>query len=250
LTYENICVILFSVMKKRRALPPTKTLRFRLARRPQADVWFGETQALFNQVASFYFDVIEAHPGVLECSDQEALTTLERFTHRTKANADPVMPLAEAIPGDIPAMFRRSAIHAALGSARSFRSNLERWRSQKARAEEKAKAKGKRSTFHMRPPIPPRQWNKSTVFYDGMWKAFDGQTVLLKVWTGRSWASVKFQVFGRAIPEGWKLGSPQLVHRSRHWHLHVPIMHSQFQFPVKGETTAWRSARSKGPTAR
>ena len=223
-------------MKKRRAQPPTKTFRFRLSYRPQANVWLGETQTLFNRVAAFYFDVMEAHPGVLELSDdQESLTALERLTHATTKNPNPIMPLAEGVSGNIPAMFRRAAIHAALGSARSFRSNLERWHTQKAETEEKARAKGKPCRFHTRPPVPPRQWNKSTVLYDGMWKAFDGHTVLLKVWTGASWAWVKFQVSGRAIPEGWEMGSPQIVRRGRGWYLHVPTLRQSFQFPTKVE---------------
>jgi putative transposase len=226
---------LSNTMKKRRAQLPTKTFRFRLGDRPQADIWFGETQTLFNRVAAFYFDVIEAHPGVLELSDQEALTALERLTHTTRDNPAPVMPLAEAVPGDIPAMFRRAAIHAALGSARSFHANLERWRKQKAKAEAKARTKGKPCRFHARPPVPPRQWNKSTVLYDGMWKAFDGHTVLLKVWTGSSWAWVKFQVSGRAIPAGWKMDSPQIVRRGGRWYLHIPITREPFKFPAKTE---------------
>ena len=56
-------------MKKHRPQPPLKTFRFRLGSRPPADVWFGQTQALFNRVAAFYFEVMEAHPGVLELSD-------------------------------------------------------------------------------------------------------------------------------------------------------------------------------------
>jgi transposase len=207
-----------------------------LGARPQADVWFGQTQALFNRVAAFYFAVIEAHPGILELADDpEALTALERLTHNTTKNPDPIMPLAEGVPGDIPAMFRRAAIHAALGSARSFHSNLERWRRQKTKAEEKARAKGKPSRFHVRPPVPPRQWNKSTVLYDGMWKEFDGYTVLLKVWTGTSWAWVKFQVSGRPVPADWKLGSPQLVRRGGCWHLYIPITRTKFKFPAKVE---------------
>jgi hypothetical protein len=178
---------------------PTKTYRFRLGDHPQADQWFAETQALFNCVAAFYFDVIEAHLSVLKLSNHDALTALERLTHATLQHPDPIMPLVAAIPEDLPAMFRRAAIHAALGAARSFHSNLEHWRTQKAKAEEKAMAKGEPCRFHARPSVPPRQWNKSTVLYDGMWDEFDGHTVLLKVWTGTSWAWVKFQVSGRPI---------------------------------------------------
>lgn len=223
-------------MKKRRAQPPTKTFRFRLGDRPQAEIWFGKTQALFNRVAAFYFNVIEAYPGMLKLADdKEALTALERLTHTTRENPAPVMPLAEAVAGDIPAMFRRAAIHAALGSARSFHSNLECWRRQKEKAEVKAKTRGNPCRFHARPPVPPRQWNKSTVLYDGMWDKFDGHTVSLKVWTASSWAWVKFQVSGRVIPEGWKMGSPQIVRRGGRWYLHIPTTRKPFKFPAKVE---------------
>jgi len=124
------------------------------------------------------------------------LTALECLTHTTTKNPDPIMPLAAGVPGDLPALFRRAALQAALGSARSFHSNRARWRQQKERAEAQARAKGKRSLFHVRPPVLPRQWSKGIVVYDGMWKEFDGHTVLLKVWTGSSWARVKFHVSG------------------------------------------------------
>jgi hypothetical protein len=71
------------------------------------------------------------------------------------------MPLSE-IGEDIPAMFRRAAINAALGSARSFYGNLARWRKHK----EKAESRGKQ--FTERPPVPPRTWNKSATLYAGM----------------------------------------------------------------------------------
>src|SRR6266851_1976802 len=80
--------------------------------------WFAANQVLFNQVAAFYFEVIQAHERVLDLSNKEALRALEKLTHTTKKNPTPAMPL-EDIGEDIPALFRRAAIHAALGSARS-----------------------------------------------------------------------------------------------------------------------------------
>ena len=115
----------------------TKTIKQVLVYKPQHAAWFEGTQALFNQVVAFYFEVIQAHPG---------------------------MPLSVAIPADIPAMFRRAAIHAALGSEHSFYSHLEKWRKQKG----KAVARGKK--FTIRPPMPPRQWNCSVTLYAGQWK--------------------------------------------------------------------------------
>src|SRR5215469_7961219 len=119
----------------------TTTIKQSMQYQPQHVAWFHATQALFNQVAAFYFSVIQAHEKVLELGSQEALTALEKLTHSTKRNPQPVMPLSD-IGADIPAMFRRAAIHAALGSAHSFYAHLKRWRSRK----EQAQAKGRKFT--------------------------------------------------------------------------------------------------------
>lgn len=138
----------------------TTTLRQTLNHKPLHSAWFAANQILFNRVASFYFSVIQAHERVLELGNQEALTALEQLTHTTKKNPNPVIPLSE-VAEDIPAMFRRAAIHAALGSARSFYAHLKSWRARK----EKVLAKGKK--FTERPPVPPRSWLKSATLYAG-----------------------------------------------------------------------------------
>ena len=50
------------------------TIRQVLRYQPHQAAWFAATQALFNQVAAFYFEVIQVHEGVLALSNQEALT--------------------------------------------------------------------------------------------------------------------------------------------------------------------------------
>jgi putative transposase len=142
----------------------TTTIRQRLQYQPQHAAWFARTQDLFNRVAAFYFEVIQAHQGVLTLPNKEALSALEILTHATQDHPTPVMPLS-AIAENVPAMFRRAAINAALGSARSFSAHLAKWRSKK----EKAQAKGKK--FTERPPVPPRSWRKPTTLYAGQWKA-------------------------------------------------------------------------------
>ena len=109
------------------------TIRQVLTHRPEHSAWFAATQALFNRVAAFYFEVIQAHEGLLDLSNKEALTALEKLTHTTEKNPHPVMPLSQ-IAEDLPAMFRRAAIHAALGSARSFFAHLKKWQSKKEKA--------------------------------------------------------------------------------------------------------------------
>ena len=204
-----------------------KTVRQRLEYRPGISDWFADTQALFNQVARFYFQVIQAHPELLALPNEAALTALEKLTHATKAHPDPPLPLRQ-VADNVPVYFRRAAINTALGTAHSFHSNLEHWR----RRKEKALAKGKR--FQERPPVPPRVWAGSATFYAGMWKEWQSGRIMLKLWDGRTWRWVRFRTSGREIPEGWQAKSPQVVHRGRSWWLHVPV-EKHFPQPAKLE---------------
>jgi hypothetical protein len=189
----------------------TTTIKQVLNHRSEQSAWFAATQALFNRVAAFYFEVIGAHDGLLDLSTKEALTALEKLTHATKKNPHPVMPLCE-IAQDVPALFRRAAIHAALGSARSFYAHLAKWKTKK----EKAQAKGKK--FTERPPVPPRTWNKSTTLYAGMWKERKPGSLLLKVWTGTCWSWLKCRLTGRELPEGYDLRTPPRKSLPLLWH--------------------------------
>ena len=193
--------------------------------------WFAATQVLFNQLAAFYFDVIQAHEHVLDLGNRDALTALEKLTHTTRKNPTPVMPLrAHAL--DVPAMFRRAAIQAALGSARSFSLHLSKWRKRK----EKAVAKGKQ--FSERPPVSPRSWNKSVILYVGQWKDRTSSSIMLKVWTGRCWSWIKVRITGRELPLDAEMGSPSLIRRGNQWWLHTPIeKHFSSPSPIEQQVT-------------
>jgi transposase len=199
--------------------------------------WFAANQVLFNQIAAFYFEVIQAHENVLDLSNKDALTALEMLTHTTKKNPTPAMSL-EDLREDIPAMFRRAAIHAALGSARSFSSHLSRWKKRK----EKAQARGKK--FTERPPVPPRTWNKSAIFYAGQWKERTSSSIVLKVWTGRCWSWIKVRITGRELPVDVEMGSPSLIRRGNHWWLHTP-MAKQLSSPPTIEQQVTANAATK-----
>src|SRR5690348_4167846 len=205
----------------------TTTIRQMLNYQSDVQAYFAANQSLFNRVASFYFDAIQAHIKILDLSNKEGLTALEKLTHTTERNPRPVLPLG-VIEEDIPAMFRRAAINAALGSARSFYGNLSKWRKRK----EKAEAKGKK--FKERPPVPPRTWNKSATLYAGMWKDRTDSSICIKVWTGACWSWIAVRITGREIPEGFSLCSPQLVRRGKQWYLHTPV-EQKITSPVKIE---------------
>jgi putative transposase len=201
----------------------TSTIRSALHYQPQHAQCFAENAALFNRVVAFYFDCIQAHEGILALTNKEALTALERLTHATEANPAPIMPLGRLAP-DIPAMFRRAAINAALGSARSFFSHLKKWRVRKEKHETKKLRKGaKKKPFPERPPVPPRSWNTSAPFYAGQWKDRQDHSIVLKIWTGSCWSWVKVRTLGRDLPEGYALGSPQLVRHGKKFWLHTSI---------------------------
>ena len=145
-----------------------KTINESLDYLPQCAEYFTANQALFNRVVAFYFEVLQAHEGVLDLTTKEALTALETLTHATEKNPSPILPLTEIAEG-IPAMFRRAAINAALGSARSFSSSLKKWRTRKEKVQTKQGRKAaKKKAFRERPPVPPRRWNKSVPLYAGM----------------------------------------------------------------------------------
>jgi putative transposase len=201
----------------------TATMRLALHYQPQHAPYFAENATLFNRVVAFYFEVIQAHEGILSLKNKEALTALERLTHTTESNPTPIMPLCEIAP-DIPAMFRRAAINAALGSARSFFSSLKKWRMRKEHYEAKPACNGKRAKpFKERPPVPPRSWNKSAPFYAGQWKDRGEHSITLKVWTGSCWSWIKMRTLARELPQGFELGSPQLVRHGKQWWLHTSI---------------------------
>ena len=205
----------------------TTTIKQVLTYQSEHGAWFAANQALFNHVTAFYFEVIQAHVGVLDLSAKEALTALEKLTHSTDKNPHPVMPLSD-VQEDIPAMFRRAAIHAALGSAHSFSAHLAKWRKRK----EKTEAKGKK--FSERPPVPPRTWNKSATLYAGMWKERFDHSMVIKVWTGACWSWLKVRITGRELPTDGERGSPSLIRHGDQWWLHTPV-ERQFKSPLKVE---------------
>lgn len=203
----------------------TRTIKQTMHYPPQYAAWFATTQAVFNQVAAFYFDVITAHEKVLSLSSHNALNALEMLTHATKQNTNPVMPL-DAIAPSVPAMFRRAAIHAALGAAHSFDTSLRKWRARKEKAEAKKKP------FTERPPVPPRTWKRSATLYAGQWKDRTETSILLKLWTGTCWSWVKVHLMSRDLPDGYAFGSPSLVRHGSQWRLHTPI-EKTFTSPAK-----------------
>ncbi|MCG9967398.1 RNA-guided endonuclease TnpB family protein [Pelotomaculum terephthalicicum JT] len=190
---------------------PTKTIKQTLEYRfPE---WFITTEKLFNEVTAFYFGIIKERAQILELTNKKALTELERLTHSTKDNPAPPFPLK----WDIPAMFRRACINTAIGAARSFFSKLKKWKDAKAKAEAKEKK------LKYRPPVPPREWQRNTLFYAGQYKGYTGKSIMLKLFDGNTWRWVKYHLTGRRVQDGWKIGCPHAVIKKNRLELHFPV---------------------------
>ena len=228
----------------------TRTIKQKLEYRPNVYGHFDATKKLFNIVAAFYFSVIEAYPDVLDMSSTDALRELEHLTHITDTNPNPPMPLVAVAPKKVQNLFRRTAINIALGKAKSFHTNLANWRKEKeafeagkkdAPALTTGKARGKKKTgkspakFTKRPPVPPRTWNLSPLFYKGMYKLRTANSIMLNLWTGTGWVWCKFALTKRELFGDWEACSPQLVkHSKKDWRLHTP-MQKEVTIPAKVE---------------
>jgi len=198
----------------------TKTIRYRLETK-HLD-WFQATKELYTEVTGFYLFLCLEKSELLNLAQKEALTELERLTVASK-----VRPSVEyLLPWEVPRDLRRACINQAIGAAKSFITNLQKWEARKAKKIEKGKP------FTERPPVPPRRFNWNPTFYSGLQKQFTGKSIVLKLWTGKSWAWVKFRLCGQAIPDGWEFQCPKTVIKGKRIELHLPIM-KLFSSPQK-----------------
>src|SRR5882762_7555819 len=91
---------------------------------------------------------------------------------------------------------------------------------------------------------PQRGHGKSATLYAGMWKERAGSCIMIKVWTGSVWSWIKVRITGREIPNGARMGSPQLIRKGNQWWLHTPI-EKQFKSPSKIEKQVTTNAQTK-----
>ncbi|WP_166482114.1 IS200/IS605 family accessory protein TnpB-related protein [Scytonema sp. UIC 10036] len=182
------------------------------------------THKKYAEVTNFYADILLADLSLLETRSDDLYVVLEGLTIRNKNRAEVQFPMLDDVPSDM----RRACIKKAFGVVKSWYSNYKKWEIKK----EKKLALGKK--FTDRPPVPPRDYSQMhPVLYSGMYKDFDGTSIVLKLWTGTSWAWIKqpINLSGQSLPNGWNWGSPTLVLKDK-LHLHFPIIK---QIPSPGK---------------
>ncbi len=167
--------------------------------------WFKQTQSLFDAVLAFYYKLLEKQPEALSLTNQNLLRHLELQTIKQRDGTPPETPLPFE---KIPLYFRRAAINAAISMYRSYVGKLKAW-------QEGPIKSGK--------PSPPKCLHMSMLYYKGMYKDFDEKSILLKLYTGKTWAWVKHRYTGRPFPENVELMSPTIVIRKKKVMLHIPV---------------------------
>ncbi|QCT70598.1 zinc ribbon domain-containing protein [Eubacterium maltosivorans] len=204
--------------------------------------WFKQTQALFDDVLAFYYQLLEKQPEALSLTNQNLLRHLELQTIKQRDGTLPETPLPFE---KIPLYFRRAAINAAISMYRSYTSKLRDWEAGQEKQMENEELRvensgtesqsdsglnqiGKADLFQHSPlkkgrPSRPRRLHMSMLYYKGMYKDFDEKSIMLKLYTGKAWAWVKHRTTGRPFPENAELMSPAIVIKKKKVMLHIPV---------------------------
>ena len=211
--------------------------------------WFKQTQSLFDAVLAFYYELLEKQPEALSLSNQNLLRHLELQTIKQRDGTPPETPLPFE---KIPLYFRRAAINAAISMYRSYMSKLRDWQEGQEKQIENEELRiensgteshsdsdinqiGNADLFQHSPlsilnsplkkgrPSKPRRLHMSMLYYKGMYKDFDEKSILLKLYTGKTWAWVKHRYTGRPFPENAELMSPTIVIKKKKVMLHIPV---------------------------
>jgi len=189
-------------MNKRKRL--NKTIRYRIL--DDVTDQCSKTTELFRQCVDFYISVLKENLHILEEDTlQKMQGKLEKLTHRTAQR--PFTPYdLSTVSGNIPAYFRRSVINKAIGIVTSWHSNYERWIK-----------RGKKG----RPPAIRTDNTEWPVYFAGMYKEFNDNTVMVKLHTGKSWVWRKLRVSStQALPKNSKTLSVQIVIKGNRTYLH------------------------------
>ena len=169
------------------------------------------TQVLFNEVVMFYVTVMASDvPLLISTNSTDLYVVYESLTITNKDRAIVKFPLTKK---DIPSDFRRAAIKKAAGIVKSWNSNKIRW---DLRIETASQAKTLKKRTRLRKkagkePKLPTFTNFPAQFYSGMFKSDTGESILIKLWTGKAWVWLKVGYKCRELPSGYLKGSMSIM---------------------------------------
>lgn len=158
------------------------------------------TKDLYNEAILIYYNLLLDNLDFLNLSNQYCLRELEKLTIISREGKKP----EKYIETELPTYFRRAAINQAIGAVRSYIS----WSSKENIKSEPSKTK---------------KFNKSPLFYKGMYKNLTSKQVELKLWNGEKWDWYKANLKGRNIDFKEDILSPTLVLQKDFVMMHIPV---------------------------
>jgi len=196
-----------------------------------------QTEEIYRAVLGFYLNVIHDNLDKLPEWDRNSGTrALEKLTVRTEprtnrktgekfgGNPNPPYPIDSVWP-KFPAYLRRAIIAKAIGMAKSWYANYQRWLKKKARMEERNQrriAAGKKPIpFDKHPPKYPTAGNVGITFYKGDFKnlSLKNNTIQLKVWSGSDWRFITVEVEPTShsrklhLDDSWEMTVPSIYEK-------------------------------------
>ncbi len=191
----------------------TRTIENRLYPQAKCFTGFDETKTYYNQVVEFFFALINTDSSGLSIplNDGGDYMYYEVLVlGKPSQNIEAKFPLPDDFSG-CPQKLRRSAIRAAMGAYKSWKTRYDKWKNRSKRHR------------HHKPPVHPRSFNFSPTYVKGMWKEDSGSDIMLKVLVSGQWKWLKFSYKGRVLGDEWVKGSPSIVLKNGGANLNFPM---------------------------
>jgi hypothetical protein len=194
----------------------TKTLNYNVLVPSDISVQIKNTVDQYRKAVLFFLNVLQENQDIISRSDW--LRAIEILAHGTKANPQPLYDFDFEFP-KFPSGFRRAAIAEAVGLAKSWQSNYNKYQAKK----EKLFTKGK-TVKKDRPPQFPSEFNGWLTHYATEYQIIDQHHVLIKLFTGISYIYRKIILEQPlVVPEDCEAGSLTLIQKKNGLELHIPV---------------------------
>ncbi|AHV98744.1 RNA-guided endonuclease TnpB family protein [Paenibacillus sabinae] len=179
------------------------------------------TLHVYQEALSFLITVIqEQFMSLVSLSTQAVVTAVERLTHRTRHNPNPLYAEFDQRFYKFPSYFRRSAIAEAFGILKSHHSRFELWQAERQRAQQE----GKR--FSKKPPTLEAQHRAFPCLYKGnMFIRTSDRAANIKIFHQGDWIWLPITFKGQDLFKRnvWSMKecSPTLVRKGKRYALHI-----------------------------
>ena len=152
------------------------------------------TSEIYNELIKEYYDLLFDNLEFLNLSNQNCLRELEKLTIKSRTGEKP----QNYIDIDAPVYLRRAAINQAIGYVRNYTKSEENFKNNKKYSAQPKKTK---------------KFNSATVFYKGMYKDLEKDSIKIKLFDGSNWRWFDAKLKGWNIPDSdeYEVLSPTIV---------------------------------------